>query len=371
MACAPYLHFRQIGHVSARLACHVASSGQPGPFVGRPGQSGGMDGRTNGHGAARTAGDAEPVRVLTTGRLRAAGLSARQIRRLVVAGALAQLRTGVYIRTPGAAGAPEYSQAADVLLPLAAALAVTGSRSVGSHQTAAAVHSLSLPGRLPSPLIHVTRAPDGCGSRNRRRPGVLVHNAALPAEHVTKCRGVPVTSVARTVIDLARTLPFAEGVAVADSALRDTQTSPDELAAALAHCPRWPGIQRARRVISFADPLAESVLESISRALFHEHGLPPPELQVWVGDEDDIAGRVDFLWRRYRTIAEADGAIKYTRPAQAMAQLNRDARLRDAGFEVVHFTWPEITRVPAQVVAAIRTAFRRNQRNAVPLPPAS
>ena len=103
-------------------------------------------------------------------------------------------------------------------------------------------------------------------------------------------------------------------------------------------------------MVAFADPLAESVLESISRAVFHEQGLPPPELQVWVGDEDEIIGRVDFLWRQYRTIAEADGAIKYAQPARALAQLNRDARLRAAGFEVVHFTWPEITRVPAQVV---------------------
>lgn len=248
------------------------------------------------------------MRVLTTGRLLAAGLSARQIRRLVVDGGLARVRPGVYARTP-AAGAPAVGEAADVLLPLAAALAVTGSRSVGSHQTAAAVHSLSLPGRPASRLIHVTRVPDDCGSRNRRRPGVVVHNAALPPGDVTKRRGVPVTSVGRTVVDLARTVPFAEGVAVADSALRDNRTTRGELEAVLAQCPRWPGIQRARRVIAFADPLAESVLESISRAAFHELSLPRPELQVWVGDEDEIVGRVDFLWRQYRTIAEADGPL--------------------------------------------------------------
>jgi hypothetical protein len=170
---------------------------------------------------------------------------------------------------------------------------------------------------------------------------------------------VLVTSVGRTVVDLARTLPFAEGVAVADSALRAKQATPGELDAVAARCVRWPGIQRARRVVRFADERAESVLESISRAVFHEHGLPPPELQVWVGDEDEIIGRVDFLWRQHRTIAEADGAIKYTQPARALAQLNRDARLREAGFQVVHFTWPEIIRVPAQVAQAVRTAFRR------------
>ena len=73
----------------------------------------------------------------------------------------------------------------------------------------------------------------------------------------------------------------------------------------------------------------------------------------------EVIGRADFLWRRYRTIGEADGALKYQNPARARAQLERDARLRAAGYEVVHFTWPEITRAPAQVVDAIQVAFRR------------
>lgn len=72
-----------------------------------------------------------------------------------------------------------------------------------------------------------------------------------------------------------------------------------------------------------------------------------------------MIGRADFLWRAYRTIGEADGAVKYADPARAMAQLERDARLRAAGFEVVHFTWQQITRTPDHVVASIRAAFQR------------
>lgn len=296
--------------------------------------------------------------VTTAAGLRAAGLSAGQIHRLASDGTLRWLRTGVYAPAALAdsvAGEP----AAAHLLQVAAAIAAASSPAVGSHRSAAIVHGLGLVGRLPASRVELTRARAGPGSKSRR-PGILLHMAALPAGHVTTCRAVPVTSVVRTVVDLARTMPFAEGVAVADSALRQKLAKRDELEAVLARCARWPGIQRARRVIGFADPLAESVLESISRALFHEHGLPPPELQVVVGDEDEIVGRVDFLWRRYRTIAEADGALKYTEPARALAQLNRDARLREAGFEVVHFTWPEITKVPAQVVSAVRAAFRRS-----------
>ena len=78
-----------------------------------------------------------------------------------------------------------------------------------------------------------------------------------------------------------------------------------------------------------------------------------------MGDETDMIGRADFLWRACRTIAEADGALKYANPARAIAQLERDASLRAAGFEVVHFTWRDITRTPEEVAASIRAAFRR------------
>ena len=191
---------------------------------------------------------------------------------------------------------------------------------------------------------------------------MLVHIAALPLEHVVSYRGVPLTSVPRTVIDLARTLPFAEGVAVADSALHARLTSKAGLAAVIADCPRWPGLQRAREVTAFSDARSESVLESLSRAVFHQSGLPPPDLQVWVGDDGEVIGRADFLWRRYNTIGEADGAMKYQTPARARTQLERDARLRAAGYEVVHFTWAQITRAPAQVIDEIQLAFRRSAR---------
>ena len=300
----------------------------------------------------------------TTGELLSAGLSAGRIRRMVRDGALCSLRPGVYATAATISSQVRDArdergrQAGGQLLRLAATLAVTGSRSAGSHRSAALVYGLGLVGG-PESVAEITRAPGDRGSRTGDL-GVLVHIAALPAEHVVSYRGVLLTSVPRTVIDLARTLPFAQGVAVADSALHAGLTSKSELATVIAECPRWPGLQRAREVTAFSDARSESVLESLSRAAFHQSGLPPPDLQVWVGDDDEVIGRVDFLWRRYRTIGEADGAFKYQTPARARAQLERDARLRAAGYEVVHFTWPEITRVPAQVVDSIRVAFRRS-----------
>lgn len=300
----------------------------------------------------------------TTGELLSAGLSAGRIRRMVRDGALCSLRPGVYATAATISSQVRDArdergrQAGGQLLRLAATLAVTGSRSAGSHRSAALVYGLGLVGG-PESVAEITRAPGDRGSRTGDL-GVLVHIAALPAEHLVSYRGVLLTSVPRTVIDLARTLPFAQGVAVADSALHTGLTSKSELATVIAECPRWPGLQRAREVTAFSDGRSESVLESLSRAAFHQAGLPPPDLQVWVGDDDEVIGRVDFLWRRYRTIGEADGAFKYQTPARARAQLERDARLRAAGYEVVHFTWPEITRVPAQVLDSIRVAFNRS-----------
>jgi very-short-patch-repair endonuclease len=78
-----------------------------------------------------------------------------------------------------------------------------------------------------------------------------------------------------------------------------------------------------------------------------------------VGGDNGVVGRADFLWRRYGTIGEADGAIKYATTERAVSQLRRDAALRAAGFQVVHFTWQEIMKTPGQVAASIREAFRR------------
>jgi very-short-patch-repair endonuclease len=119
--------------------------------------------------------------------------------------------------------------------------------------------------------------------------------------------------------------------------------------------------------VKFADSRAESALESIARVAFRNMGLPPPELQVWVGG-DDVVGRADFFWPEHSTIGEADGQLKYSDPSRAVGQLRRDAMLREAGFEVVHFGWYEITQTPSAVAYSIRAAFERAaiQRSAVP-----
>jgi hypothetical protein len=116
-------------------------------------------------------------------------------------------------------------------------------------------------------------------------------------------------------------------------------------------------------VVDFASGLAESAFESCARVVFREQGLPPPELQVHIlGRDGTQIARVDFLWRRYAVIAEADGLLKYDSGQKAIAERQRDRLLQEVGYEIVHFTWKELFTDPARVARRIREAFARQLR---------
>ena len=297
--------------------------------------------------------------IVTTAELRAAGRSNARIRASVSTGDLIRLSRGYYA-TAELAGPLRQFPRGEHLLAAAAAVRALGPTAVASHHTAAQIHGLDLLARPPERLA-ITRPP-GAGSRSAGR-GVLVHCAALPAGHVGSRLAVPVTTAARTVIDMARMSSFRQGVAIADSALRQRLTSKRELGTVLSDCRRWRGFVRAAEVVEFADGLAESALESVARVVFRECGLPPPELQVEMAGED-VRYRVDFLWRDYRTIAEVDGQAKYDDRSRFGYERRRDLWLRGAGYEVVHFGWQEITQQPDYVVRALRAAFLRGRRTA-------
>lgn len=296
--------------------------------------------------------------LVTRSELLATGWTDGRIRTLVRRGVLMDAGHGCYARhceTGQATAAPSQVR----LLRIAAAVVGAGANAVASHHDAAMVHGIDTLNPPVTQRVAVTRPADGRGSRSLG-PGVILHPCSLPAGHVAVVRNIRVTSAARTVVDLARNIPFPAGVVCADSALHAKLATKDELHEVLAGCSRWPGIRRARAVVEFSDARSESVFESVARVVFCEQRLPPPELQIWVGGDDLVIGRVDFLWRQYRTVAEADGASKYSDPNRARLQLQRDAQLYAAGFEVVHFTWTELHLVPWQVAANIRSAFRRS-----------
>ena len=286
-----------------------------------------------------------------------AGVTTAQLRTFVKAGDLVRLRRGVYA-TASFAGQAEKNDTLRHYVQVSAAIQAQykGRTAVASHQSAAILQGISLLEKPEEDTVWLTRPPGQY--RGDLLRGVRLHSAALPGEHVAKVLGARVTAPARTVLDLARSLPYTAGVVAADSALQARITTKDELERMLPFFAGWPGAGKARRVVEFSDPLAESPLESAARVVFAEHGLPAPELQTdIVDDEMHFIGRVDFRWESHRTIAEADGQGKYEDADSARKQIRRDNRLREEGYKVVHFTWADLFGSPERVVANIQAAF--------------
>jgi very-short-patch-repair endonuclease len=292
-------------------------------------------------------------RVSSIAEWRATGLTDARTRSLVRSGALVRVWHGVYATR----SAVEWAKASPVrghALLVMAVRASVGRDSVASHQSAALIHGLDLFPRPPDGVI-LTR-PTARRSGRLRSDGLFFHAAELPDDHVTRILGATVTTVPRTVVDLARASSFMSAVVTADSALRADATTKEALIATCAACAGWPGVRQARRAVDFSDPRAESVLESCARVIFQEHGLDPPELQFTITGPD-FRYSVDFYWPKYRVIAEADGEIKYSDPRRAIRQLERDQRLRDHGYKVIHFTWRELFQTPLAVIERVRKAF--------------
>ena len=291
----------------------------------------------------------------TAGEWRAAGITPAQFRSLTRAGDLVRVRHGVYATRSALESASSDPRQAHALR-VAAARACVGRDAVASHQSAAVLHGIDLLRNPTDGVVWLTRPPPRKSGAHLE--GINLHSARMIRRHVTTLYGVPVTTGTRTVVDLARTLTYMEGVVVVDCALRLGKTTELGLANALRSCARWPGIDQARRAADFGSADAGSVLESCARVVFAEAGLPAPVLQAAIATADaQFIGRVDFCWPAYRVIAEADGMAKYDDPSRARAQIMRDIRQRDAGYKVVHFTWGELFGSSERVVARIRAAF--------------
>ncbi|MCZ2847030.1 type IV toxin-antitoxin system AbiEi family antitoxin domain-containing protein [Modestobacter sp. VKM Ac-2978] len=287
------------------------------------------------------------------------GFDDGELARLVRSEQLDRLQRGAYI-DPHADPA---ARARAVIIATVAGLRLPGAVS---HGSAAVLHGLPT-WRVGSARVHVTRTPPASGASSRR---VHLHVARLDAEETTVVDGVLTTDVTRTVVDLARTLTFESAVVTADAALAFGSTTAAQLRVVLQRMGSVPGTRRAARVIAFADARSESVGESRSRVLLARSGLTPPELQVEVRRRDgSLVGRSDFGWVASRTLGEFDGRIKYgrlLRPGESAGdavyrEKLREDEMRDLGWEVARWTWPEIDE--AGVVAArLRRAFTRGNR---------
>lgn len=296
-----------------------------------------------------------------------AGLSRRHLASLIDSGHLAMVRRGAYATASILARAAEDPRLAHAVA-VAGAIATGRNGGAGSHYSAARIYGIDLLSTPEGDAVALTLPPGartGRPGRNGQRE-LACHVAALPDAHVTEAFfGVRVTTGSRTVVDIARKSTFMAGVVAMDSALLGRHASRAEIRRVLTAGTGWPGIDKARKVADFASGLSESVLESCARVVFHEYGLPTPELQLRVHDsEGKVIARPDFCWPRYRTIADTDGLLKYQSSADMARHLNRDSMLQLLGWQVVHVTWGELFGKPDSVISRIKLAFSRSARPA-------
>ena len=282
--------------------------------------------------------------VLTRSQARAHGVSDAEVRRLLRNGTWTSPRFGVVAIIPDARGVgPAVAATAAVLVR---------PEHVISHRSAAVLHGLPL---LRLPMIPEVTAvvPSTLG----RRFGVAVRSAALCADELSAWYGAPVTTAARTVMDVARGERRA-GLVAADAALHERLVTPDDLACVSRRTTGWPGARAAREIVALASALAESPLESLVRLSVLDAGLPAPQLQVRVDDPaDGWWCRVDMLWPEPRVVLEADGKIKYS-GVELWREKRRQLRLERLGYRVVRAIWSDVVHDPRGLIEHLRTYMR-------------
>lgn len=274
---------------------------------------------------------------LLTSALTAEGWSTHSIRSRVETGDLHRLRRGVY----GPSTLDGDVQRHVALISGTAAL--TDESSVVSYESAALLHGLPLPS-VPGQVTHTRRTNGHADASTSLR----VRDTRLDDQDVTVVRGVQVTTVARTVIDVARLLDYEWGVAVCDAALHLGLVDLSQLTDVLDRQHRLRGVPKARAVVRFADGRAESPAESISRVNIVRFGLPEPILQHELIDANGVLiARLDFFWEKERLAGEVDGRWKYgelLRPGETperaiMREKQREEQIRSAGYWITRWGW--------------------------------
>ncbi len=254
-------------------------------------------------------------------QLHLAGLDDAAVLRRVRSGRLHRLHRGVY--------AVGHIAPSNERQWMAAVLAL-GDGAVLSHRSAAALWEL-LPAR--SGPVDVS-LPSRSG--RRRRQGLRIHRPeSLEPRETTQCRGIPVTSPARTLTDLRSTVPERE--------LRRAIRQADFRGLPLGHC-----IESDR---------TRSELERRFLLLCRRHRLPDPAVNVRI---ERIT--VDFYWEKQRVVVETDGYQAHRGRAAFEDDRDRDLRLRTLGYEVFHFSYRQVTEESAKVAAILRSSLERRGR---------
>jgi predicted transcriptional regulator of viral defense system len=273
--------------------------------------------------------------LITRAQLAAAGMGDKGVTEWVQSGRLRRLYRGIYafghdrLRVEGC---------------WLAAVMACGRGAVLSHRDAAQLWELR---QSNSALIDVT-VPSTNGRVKRK--GIRVHRSGrLGADEVTTRLGIPVTTVARTLLDLADVLPRqALRRAITEAEYRgrlDTTT----LTAVVENNPGRRGA-KLRTALEAAGHRTRSPTEDRFLAFIERWGVEEPETGVWIGEYE-----VDFLWRKAGLVVETDGLDEHaTREAVRRDRL-RDRVLWRAGFRTMRLTGADLDE-PAAVLGDLAQA---------------
>jgi very-short-patch-repair endonuclease len=281
--------------------------------------------------------------VLARRQLLELGFTEAAIEHRLASGRLRKVMRGVY-----GVGRPGMSPQARWM----AALLACGEKAVLSHRSAAALWGMA---REPTRVIDVS-VRRRCehrleGIRARSRP-------SLPAEDVTEFQGIPITTPARTLVDLASEPGRRDLERCVNEADKHDLIDPETLRAVLERFQGEPGVRVLRALLdrqSFA--LSDSNLEIFFRRIARAVGLPPPRSKEWVNNFE-----VDFFWPDFELVVETDGLRYHRTPGEQARDRLRDQTHTAAGMTHLRFTHYQIRYEPNYVSEVLRKVARRWKR---------
>jgi very-short-patch-repair endonuclease len=227
-----------------------------------------------------------------------------------------------------------------------AAVLACGDEATLSHPSAGYAWAIV---KQPSREIHVT-----CARSRPPGPGVVVHRSPLdPADRVV-LDGVLVTTVARTLVDLAEVLSeqgLADAVHEAEVQRRFDLR---ELEAAQARAPSRRGRNKLNRVLADwkPPPFTRTKAERLFLALCRRHDLPRPRVNTWIGEQE-----VDFAWPEHAIAVEVDGGATHNTRRAFEEDRRRDRRLAVKGIQVLRVTWRDLHVNEGEVATQLRAVL--------------
>jgi hypothetical protein len=267
--------------------------------------------------------------VVTRPELLAAGVTRREIDRRVERGSLIREYPGVY---------RVGHRAPSVEARYMAAVKACGKRAVLSGR-AAAYHLGLIRGRPPGPEV---TAPT-----ERRVAGVKTHRSRKIA--AIRWRGIPVTAVACTLVDIAAETPEADLARACHEAGVRYRTTPKHVAAALERKRNAPGAAKLRRIISGDSPVILSKLERRFLRRLREANLPPPRTNKRLDE-----GYVDCRWPEHKLTVELDSYRFHSSRHAREQDYRRERAARRRGDEFRRYTWGDVYEDPTLMLAELR-----------------